>query len=701
MRIIANLLVATILMAAYTINVQAQVSNDNEDEVYKVERPQAKDFVPGQVLFKLKDGQQAKVRRAAGRVQSAGISSLDKVLKEYAVQEMEQLLPNAKVTGTPRRAKAFNGDAIVERDLTQLYKVVLPEEQSDRTMEMVEQLQSLDEVEFAEPNYKLYIMADDHIADSYSSNPMVGQQWYLDAYGVKELWDKPIINKTRPVIAIIDTGVDITHPDLKDNIWTNQAEVDGRDDYDNDRNGFKNDIHGWDFINNTPKMRDNNSHGTHVAGIAAAANNGVGIVGANPCALIMPITVLQSDGTGDNATLIRGIDYAIKNGATVINMSIGTYANSSALRQALERAYQSAVLVSAAGNDHKCIYASHKHMDTPPIPCFPAAYSFVLGVQATTSSGGLASFSNYDDDGPTTSCESTTQDPDGFNYEVKAPGTNVLSTIPGGGYREYQGTSMASPLVAGAISALMMVKQYDNLEILWADLLHSNNIAGAYNVTNRPAELDITRVVLPDREEKGDNLKYYDVNVGETISIFPFIRTSFGRASNIKLKILVPSDVEIITGEVDFGYNLDAFGRMRSKNPLVIKIPDDMPNASTIKYTVQATCKENEETFSSSFMLCVANRYTLTGLLSEDMTLTPEHVYYVKGRFGINVGTTLTIKPGTRLEFDNGAGLYGMGTLIARGTPETPITFTSFNNARWSGVFSHESSGRNDYWGDM
>ena len=92
--------------------VCAQVSNDNEDEVYKVARPQAKDFVPGQVLFKLKDGQQATVRRAGGQT-TAGIGSLDNVLKEYAVQEMEQLLPNAKVKGTPRRAKAYNGQTIV------------------------------------------------------------------------------------------------------------------------------------------------------------------------------------------------------------------------------------------------------------------------------------------------------------------------------------------------------------------------------------------------------------------------------------------------------------------------------------------------------------------------------------------------------------------------------------------------------------
>lgn len=625
MRIIANLLVATILMAAYTINVQAQVSNDNEDEVYKVERPQVKDFVPGQVLFKLKDGQQAKVRRAGGQT-VAGISSLDKVLKEYAVQEMEQLLPNAKVTGTPRRAKAFNGDAIVERDLTQLYKVALPEEQSDRTMELVEQLQSLDEVEFAEPNYKLYIMADDHIADSYSSNSMVGQQWYLDAYGVKELWNKPIINKTRPVIAIIDTGVDITHPDLKDNIWTNLGEVDGNPNFDNDYNGFRGDVHGWDFINNTPKMRDNNKHGTHVAGIAAAANNGVGIVGANPQAWIMPITVMQSDGTGDVATIVKGIDYAAKNGATVINLSIGTYANSNALRQALEKAYQSAVIVAAAGNDGRCIYASHwKKHDSAP--CFPAAYSFVLGVQAITAGGSLASFSNYDCDGPLTSCEATTNDPDGFNYELKVPGTNMLSSVPGGSYQTLQGTSMAAPLATGAISALQMVKQYDNQEILWGDLLHTSNIAQAYNITSRPAELDVMRIVLRDRneqtqydEENNSYLKYHEVNVGETINIFPVVRSSFGKASNIKLKIFAPAGVGILTGEVDFGFSLDEFGNMTSKNPLIIKIPDEMSNASEINVTIEATCDESDKTSSASFNLKVCNMYTLKGLLMEDMT---------------------------------------------------------------------------------
>jgi subtilisin family serine protease len=329
----------------------AQVSNDNEDGVNKVdERVRKNDFVPGQVLVKMKDSNPASVRRAQGKFRSAGISSLDQVLSKFDVEEMEQLLPNAKVSKIPRRAKAYNGATIVERDLTQIFKISLSKEKLNQTLQLVDELKALDEVEFAEPNYKVFISAEDHIADSYNENPLTSQQWYLDNYGVKELWNKPVIKSKRPVIAIIDTGVDLTHPDLVDNLWTNTAEAEGAAGYDNDKNGFKGDVHGWDFINNTPNIRDNNMHGTHVAGIAAAANNGVGIIGANPQALIMPITVIQSDGSGDVATLVKGIDYAVNNGADILNLSLGAGANSRSLRLALERAYQTTVIVAAAGN---------------------------------------------------------------------------------------------------------------------------------------------------------------------------------------------------------------------------------------------------------------------------------------------------------------------------------------------------------------
>lgn len=696
-----------LLMAGYTKTISAQVSNDNEDGVYKVQRLQAQDYVQGEVLFKLKDGQQARVRRVAGRVQSAGISSLDAVLTEFGVEDMEQLLPQAKVKGAPRRAKAFNGTTIVERDLTQLYKVKLGEQRTLEAMQMVEKLKALPEVEYAEPNYKVYLM-DAGIAGIFDGNPFVSQQWYLDAYGVKQLWNKPIINAKRPVIAIIDTGVDMTHPDLAPNLWTNTAEAEGEANYDNDGNGFKGDVHGWDFINNTPNVRDFNMHGTHVAGIAAAANNGIGIVGANPRALIMPVSVMQSDGSGDIATVVKGIDYAVANGATVLNLSLGTYANSRALRQSLERAYQTAVIVAAAGNDGRCINTNHYPNRCKLVgPSFPAAYSFVLGVQATTNTGALAGFSNYDDDGNTFSSITTLQDPDGFNYELNAPGTNILSTIPGGKYKVLQGTSMAAPLVAGAISALKMVKQYDTQEILWGDLLHTDNIAQAYAVTNRPAELDLMKIQYRERKELADETESDysgdgEIDAGETVSLYPVIRTTFGGASNIKMHLEMgdefedPNTVEILTGadnKVNFGLHLDAYGKGVSLNPLRLKVADNIADNRHIKMRMVATCDESNVTYEGLFTIVVNNMVKISGLISEDRTLTADHIYYVNENLGIMEGATLTIEPGTRLEFAEGMGLSSFGKLSAKGTPEKPIIFTGHNGAKWAGVKSHSSTG--------
>lgn len=698
-----------LLLFAMANPASAQViNNDNEDDVIKINANMARnEYVPGQVLIKFKDTKRMKVRKVGARYMVEGASLMNQIMEKYEVDEMEQLLPNAKAERIPRRAKAYNGTTIIERDLTQLYKLSMPVEKAHQTLELVRELKSLDEVEFAEPNYKLFLL-DEGIAENYSDNPFVNQQWYLDAYGVKELWNKPIVNSKRPIIAIIDTGVDLTHPDLIDNLWTNTAEEEGEDGYDNDGNGFKNDVHGWDFINNTPNIRDNNMHGTHVAGIAAAANNGIGIIGANPQALIMPVSVMQSDGTGDVATIIKGVDYAVANGATVLNLSLGTYANSRALRQSLERAYQKAVIVAAAGNDGICVNSDHH-----PQPCygaapmFPAAYSFVLGVQATQQNGSLASFSNYDDNGNTFSSVTTLQDPEGFNYELSAPGTSILSTIPGGKYKVLQGTSMASPLVAGAISALKMVKEYDTQEIFWGDLLHTNNIAEAYAVKARPAELDLMKIMYRERKELGEETEEDysndgEIDAGEMVSLYPVIRTTFGAASNIKMHLEMGDEfedasvVEIITDKnhkVDFGLHLDAYGKGVSLNPLKVKIAENVADNRHIKLKFIATCDESNVTYEGHFTLVVNNMVKISGLISKDRTLTADHVYYVNDNLGIMEGATLTIEPGTRLEFAEGIGLSSFGKLIANGTPEQPIVFTSHTEeGPWAGVKSHVSS---------
>ena len=686
------------LLVAGTMPTFSQVSDDNEDGVVKMNADRSRyDFVEGQVLVKFKDESPVKLSKARGLV-TTNVGQLTSILEKYGANEMEKVLPNEKPGRQLRKSRAFNGETIQEKDLSQLYCVKLGDSHRLEVLEAVKELKDLKEVEFAEPNYKLHTLAT--LSTNYNNNPNFSSQWYLTEYGVKDLWGKPIVNNERPVIAILDTGVDITHPDLKDNLWTNKIESEGLEDMDNDGNGLVYDIHGWDFINNTGAIRDNNKHGTHVAGIAAASDNSLGIIGANPLAYIMPVTVMQSDGTGDVATIIKGIDYAVSKGASVLNLSLGTYANSLALRQALEKAYQTAVIVAAAGNDGIGIYSACDF----GMPMFPAAYSFVLGVQATLQGGALARFSNYDCDGPTYSAESSYHDPDGFNYELSAPGANIISTIPGGKYENLNGTSMAAPLVAGAISALKMVKQYDTQEILWGDLLHSSNILGAYNLTSRPAELDIMKLQMFNRKElsemdEDDYSGDHEIDAGETVNIYPVIRTTFGEATNIKMKLEIgeyedPNVVTITSANANFGLHLDAYGKGVSVNPLTLYIPKTVADARHIKLRITASCDENPTPVVKDFVIMVTNMVKINGLISANQTLTANHIYYVNENLGIKKGVTLTIEPGTRLEFAEGMGLSSFGKLVANGTPEKPIVFTRhIGEGPWAGITSHKSEG--------
>lgn len=679
----------------------SQVSNDNEDEVYKIDaRAGQNDFVPGQVLVKFKDESPVNVSRTRGMFSSINNSSVDAVLKEFGVETMDKLLPNAKPLQTRRKTRAFNGEMIEEKNLSQIYLVKTKSLRKDSTMQLVSRLKEIDEVEYAEPNYKVYIMGqapsspmqqqysqprartkayttettDEVICADPSGNPLYSEQWGLQYEGLPELWKKPIINKKRPVIAILDTGVDITHPDLVDNIWTKP----GTDDE-----------HGYDFINNTADIRDYNSHGTHVAGIAAASNNETGIIGANPQALIMPVTVMQSDGTGDVATIAKGIDYAVENEANIINMSLGSYYNSIVLRESLDKAYQSAIIVASAGNDNLPIY---RECGTPYGTLFPAAYEFVIGVQAiqkefdTKRNTWLASFSNYDCDGPTFSIPGKDIWGDGVNYEMMAPGVGIMSCIPEGNYNLLSGTSMSAPLVAGAISALQMVKTYSTQEVLWGDLIYSENLAKAYDVTNRPAMLELVSLSWDDTTNGGNGDEKPDA--GEILRLYPKIKTTWGEAKNIKIKLAVgkyeDADlVDIQTKEVDFGWNLSEYARAVSKNPIIIKIADNVPDSRHIRLALTATCDNVQQEISYEFPIVVNNITKIGGIVSSDMTLTADHNYLVSNNLTVMEGATLTIEPGTTLRFAHDTGIKNMGILNIKGEPGKMITLTKDDQADW------------------
>ena len=722
------LLLAAMLVAAAGMFAQ---SADNEDEVVKIDRMNQNAYREGEILVKFKaDGAvQMRAPRKA-KFATSQVNAVDALFEELGVDSVEQLMPMTGHKNVGRRVKAYNGKDVEVKDLSKLYRLTLKAEKAQTMHEAIDRLKAMDEVEFAEPNYIVYTMAlpyDDSIptADqqTYTSEPLYSQQWGLQAINLPALWDKPKKSSKRPVIAILDTGVDIEHPDLAANIWTNAAEAAGIAGQDDDANGFKDDIHGWSFIDNHSVTGDFNGHGTHCAGIAAAVgNNGIGITGANPDALIMPVTVMQSNGTGDVATIVKGIDYAAANGADVISMSIGGYGYSMAEEQALGRAYANAVLVAAAGNDgHAMVPPAHCLDDAP---MFPAAFTFVLGVEASAQNGCLAGFSNYDETGPIYSSFPESQL---YNYELRAPGVNIMSTFPGGRYKNLNGTSMACPLVAGAISRLLQTKETLSWELLFGDLIHTHqlgyrgrecnipsngniDILSAYNITDadRHPELALVTANLTDTTAgDGDNR----ADAGETIEFYPIFKNAWGQAENVRFWIKagyysgedwVWDDTTLIHSLQDtayFGKPISSYAKATSLNPYRMTISPDCADGRKINMTFFAICDNAADTLRQTISMAVENGVEIGGMISEDMTLYPNVHYLVTNNLAVPDGVTLTIKAGTVLKFKDNTGISisTNGTINAVGTPDSMIVFTKADGetGNVSGLIFNSNGERN------
>ena len=730
-------------MAVMLTPVVKGQDRNNEDEVVHLDQMSRYDAVPNQLLMKLQDYSPLRldIKNPTRFVAEAkGLTELNAVLSEYGIASIEQLLPNFVMPKAPRRSPSFGGKDVVEKDLSQIYLITLNEDSPKNNYELIEALQALEEVEFAEPNYICHalganetlseaVAADGRRAQqknapksTFSTNdPMYSLQWGFDAVGLDQLLMQPKLDSTaaRKVIAIIDTGVDVDHPDLADNIWTNPREDNGASGQDDDGNGFIDDLHGWDFVNQTADMHDFNSHGTHCAGIAAAVGgNGIGIIGADPDALIMPVAVMQSDGTGDVATIVRGINYAAANGADVISMSIGTYAYSVAMEQALAQAYQTAVLVGAAGNDglhidpRCCGNPAHAPFDGP---MFPGAFTFVFGVEATGQDNSLAGFSNNDCDGPSFS---QFDEEKLYNYELSAPGVGIMSTVPGGQYRSYNGTSMATPLVAGGLASLLERRNYQTKEILFGDLInyssahHHVNFAGAYAApAQAPAILQHVAYEVNDTAY-GDSSMYADA--GEQIQLYPTIRTVWGPADSIEVWLEFQefedtTTLTFINNHVAFGRPLSSYAKGKSINPIEFRIREDIHDGRHIQLTLCAASTDAPDTLRHDFTLPVTNGVKLHGMIQGNHTLYPNVQYIVTQNLALPDGDTLFIKPGVVLRIAEGVSINA--TIVAIGTPDSMITFTKTDLANsWEKInsrgglfsyciFEYMSKPRdNDYW---
>lgn len=257
--------------------------------------------------------------------------------------------------------------------------------------------------------------------------------------------DFPIDNQV--IVAVLDTGVDYSHPDIDDNMWVNVAERAGLAGVDDDGNGYIDDIHGYDFLNEDADPADDNGHGTHCAGtIAAEVDNGIGIVGVNPYARIMALKFLGEDGSGRGSDAVYCITYAVENGAQVLSNSWGGGGWSQAVQDAVDYATGNGVVfVAAAGNSNSIA------------PHYPSAYNGSISVASLDSNGVRAWYSNYGD-----------------SVDISAPGSSIVSlradntnegdeailddgsgTDESDRYIAFNGTSMACPHVSGVISLLI------------------------------------------------------------------------------------------------------------------------------------------------------------------------------------------------------------------------------------------------------
>ncbi|MCL4825326.1 MAG: S8 family serine peptidase, partial [Anaerolineales bacterium] len=355
------------------------------------------------------------------------------------------LVPNFIASGI---IKSAGGEVTDKTNGIGLNVVAVPEDQAE---DLIQGLTDNLLVDYAEPN---------HTARAFyaPNDPGFSDQTNLSVMQVPFAWD--VTRGENVIVAVIDTGLDFTHPDLISNLWANPGEmgmdVNGNDKasngVDDDNDGYVDNWLGWNFVDNNNDLADHNGHGTHSAGvIGAGMDNALGIAGIAPGARILPIKALNDQGYGSYADVARAIVYAVDHGARVINLGFGGQAESQALRDATDYAHQhDAVVVAAAGNG------------ASDAPYYPAANPNVIAALALDPSLALASFSSY-----------------GYVYSVGAPGMGIFSTVTGGGTGTLDGSSVSAAEVSGVAALLASRPQFDTADKIRGAIFGSARDLGA------------------------------------------------------------------------------------------------------------------------------------------------------------------------------------------------------------------------------
>lgn len=656
--------------------------------------------------------------RKAVKVKKGGFVVIRKEDKNTKPIEEEQWYKDAKATDSEVIMENTIKDNDGKEHKQVSYKITTDEKD---IWSIVDNTNSQNTVEIAEPVYK-YFTSEESVP-SAEDNKGMDKQWYLKDQKLESVWSNEGYGNTAGegvVVAVIDTGVDYNHEDLQDNIWTNSAEVSGQKGTDDDNNGYVDDVHGINLIDPNETPMDDHGHGTHVAGIIAMENNNVGGVGIAYKSKIMPIKAGGADGTFYSSDIAKGIEYAYKNGADVINMSFGSSAHSALIENALQDAFGSCVLVAAAGNE-----------STPTADCplggrnmYPASYSYVIGVMAYDEANSFASFSNWDYK-PNANAE----------YEVVAPGVSVYSTLPNGRYASWNGTSMAAPMVSAEAailrSSLKDKSTYSSRYIMGQlvgatedTITYCNeDVKRTYNykklsltasLTNKPKpNITVDEIYAFDSEDiskanNGDGI----IQPGETIDLAIGLRNQWGAAKNVTITVNATtngmdnqyvefiSDNEVAIDEIgSFGTQNNGFIYNDSKtvigveHPIRVKIKENAPNDLNIKININYRAKngldEKDGTVytqleDTAYTIHIVKGTILSGKITENTTLTSDNYYIVKNSLLIPKGVTVNVEPGTKIQFwaSDQYSVYGdnyiayisvEGNMYFNGTESQPI----------------------------
>jgi subtilisin family serine protease len=356
----------------------------------------------------------------------------------------EVIVKFKETVGPGERANVRSQVGLEKRQDLDLIKAEVDKVKGRSVEDAVRASERRPEVEYAQPNFT-------YSPAGYADEPRFGELWGLNNTGQNggtpsvdmNALEASAVTQGDPnlVVAVIDTGVDFSHPDLSGRKWVNPGESGGgkeTNNIDDDGNGFVDDVNGADFFNNDGNPFDDNSHGTHVSGTIAASVNGQGVVGVAPNVKIMALKFLNASNNGFTSDAIEAIGYAKSKGAKISNNSWGGGPYDQALYDAINNS--GSLFVAAAGNGG----ADQISDNNDDSPFYPASYNLsnILSVAAIDNQGKLASFSNY---GAT-------------SVDIAAPGVGILSTLPGNTHGSFDGTSMAAPHATGAAALVASVE---------------------------------------------------------------------------------------------------------------------------------------------------------------------------------------------------------------------------------------------------